>query len=60
MRSAIAVAMFLLATATGEGLVDLHVHSRFSDGSDTAVELVQKAHDAGIRVLAITDHDQVA
>ena len=41
-------------------LYDLHTHSKVSDGSDTPVELVNKAYHAGISVLALTDHDTVA
>ena len=39
--------------------VDLQTHSTFSDGTDTPEELVSKAAAAGIRVLAVTDHDSV-
>jgi predicted metal-dependent phosphoesterase TrpH len=39
--------------------VDLQVHSTCSDGTDTPAELVAKAARAGIRVLALTDHDSV-
>ncbi len=37
--------------------VDLHTHSRYSDGSDTPTELVEKAHAIGLSALALTDHD---
>ena len=37
--------------------IDLHTHSRASDGTDTPAELVRAAAAAGIDVLAITDHD---
>ena len=37
--------------------VDLHTHSRFSDGSDTPTELVTAAHSIGLSTLALTDHD---
>ena len=40
--------------------IDLHTHSNCSDGSLTPQELVQRAAGAGIRVLALTDHDTVA
>lgn len=40
--------------------VDLHTHSRASDGTDTPAELVARAHAAGLRVLALTDHDTIA
>jgi predicted metal-dependent phosphoesterase TrpH len=36
---------------------DLHSHSTFSDGTLTPRELVQRAAAAGVRVLALTDHD---
>lgn len=39
--------------------VDLQVHSNCSDGTDAPAELVAKAAAAGIRVLALTDHDSV-
>ena len=39
--------------------VDLQTHSTFSDGTDTPEELIAKAAAAGIRVLAVTDHDSV-
>ncbi len=39
--------------------VDLQTHTKFSDGTDTPEELVSKAAAAGIRVLAVTDHDSV-
>jgi len=38
-------------------LIDLHVHSTASDGTCTPEELLKKATDKGIEVLAITDHD---
>src|SRR3990172_5833414 len=37
--------------------VDLHSHTRASDGSLTARELVREAVKHGVRVLAVTDHD---
>lgn len=37
--------------------IDLHTHSRASDGTQTPRELVQAAAAAGLDVLAITDHD---
>lgn len=40
--------------------VDLHTHSRVSDGTQTPRELVQAAKAAGLDVLALTDHDTAA
>ena len=37
--------------------LDLHCHSTFSDGTLTPDELIRRAHDARIDVLALTDHD---
>ena len=37
--------------------VDLHCHSTASDGSLTPTELVARAHEQGVRVMALTDHD---
>ena len=38
-------------------LIDLHTHSTASDGTCTPAELVTAAADAGLDVVAITDHD---
>ncbi len=40
-------------------MIDLHAHTRASDGSDTSAELVEAAARAGVQVLAVTDHDTV-
>jgi predicted metal-dependent phosphoesterase TrpH len=40
--------------------VDLHSHSRHSDGAWTPTELVRDALIQGVRVMALTDHDTVA
>jgi predicted metal-dependent phosphoesterase TrpH len=37
--------------------IDLHTHSSVSDGTDAPAELVRKALDAGLDVVALTDHD---
>ena len=37
--------------------IDLHTHSDRSDGTESPAELVRRAHDCGIDVLGITDHD---
>lgn len=38
---------------------DMHTHTTCSDGALAPAELVHKANDCGIRVLAITDHDTI-
>ncbi len=40
-------------------LIDLHIHSNYSDGSDSIEELVQKIEQAGIEVFSLTDHDTI-
>ncbi len=37
--------------------VDLHMHSKYSDGQHTPEELILKVKEAGIDVISITDHD---
>ena len=41
-------------------LIDLHVHSNASDGTDTPAEVVRRAAAAGLDVVALTDHDTQA
>ena len=36
---------------------DLHLHTVFSDGTDTPQRVVELAKDAGLSAMAITDHD---
>lgn len=38
-------------------LVDLHLHSSASDGTDQPHELVERAADAGVATMALVDHD---
>jgi len=40
-------------------LVDLHIHTTYSDGSLTPAEVVWRAVDLGLAAIAITDHDGV-
>lgn len=40
--------------------IDLHSHSRVSDGVLGPADLVRRACDNGVKVLALTDHDEVA
>lgn len=43
-----------------EAAIDLHSHSRHSDGDWTPPELVADAERLGLRLLSLTDHDTVA
>lgn len=38
---------------------DLHIHSHFSDGSDTPLAILDLAKDAHLSGLSITDHDTI-
>lgn len=38
----------------------LHMHTIHSDGTGTVADLVQAAHEAGLRWIIITDHDTLA
>jgi predicted metal-dependent phosphoesterase TrpH len=42
------------------GKIDLHSHSRASDGQYSAPEVAERAAAAGLRVWALCDHDTVA
>jgi 3',5'-nucleoside bisphosphate phosphatase len=41
-------------------LIDLHVHSNASDGTDPPAEVIRRAEAAGLDVVALTDHDTQA
>jgi 3',5'-nucleoside bisphosphate phosphatase len=41
-------------------MLELHCHTTCSDGALSPSQLVQAAHAAGVRILAITDHDTMA
>ena len=41
------------------GQVDLHVHSTASDGKFSPEEIVGKAAELGLQVMALTDHDSI-
>jgi 3',5'-nucleoside bisphosphate phosphatase len=42
-----------------ENLVDLHLHSNFSDGVKTPTQLAKMACDLGLKAIAVADHDTV-
>jgi len=41
-------------------VIDLHLHTTASDGTDTPAELVRACRAAGLSTMAVTDHDTVA
>lgn len=40
-------------------MIDLHVHSLYSDGTNTPAELIELAAKRGLKAMALTDHDTV-
>lgn len=40
--------------------IDLHIHSKASDGTLAAAEIIREAKTRGISLLSITDHDSVS
>lgn len=42
-----------------EKLIDMHIHSNYSDGEFNPNEIITMANDAGIKTMAITDHDTI-
>lgn len=38
-------------------MIDLHMHTTYSDGTDTVTELLKKAEDLDLEVISITDHN---
>ncbi len=39
--------------------IDLHMHTTFSDGTDTPEEILEHVREAGITLFSVTDHDSV-
>lgn len=40
-------------------MIDLHMHTLHSDGTDTVEELLKNAENHGLEIISITDHDSV-
>lgn len=40
-------------------MIDLHIHTKYSDGTDTPLEILQKAEQLGLKQISITDHNCV-
>lgn len=40
-------------------MIDLHIHTTASDGQYTPTQIIQKAQEKNISIIAITDHDTV-
>ncbi len=42
-----------------EKIIDLHTHTTYSDGELTPYELLSKAKEMGMEIIAVTDHDSI-
>ncbi len=40
-------------------MIDLHMHTNYSDGTDSVIELLENAEKAGVEIISITDHNTV-
>lgn len=40
-------------------MIDLHVHTNYSDGTDSVEELLRKAKEKSLEIISITDHDSI-
>lgn len=49
----------MLNSIVNVSFIDLHVHTTCSDGTFTPEEVIKKASAEGIKVIAITDHDEI-
>lgn len=38
-------------------MIDLHMHTNFSDGTDNGIEILEKAQNKALEVISITDHN---
>ncbi|HEY4643284.1 MAG TPA: PHP domain-containing protein [Bacteroidota bacterium] len=47
-------------SSRGQERADLHLHTTYSDGALTPYELIKKAKEANLRIISITDHDNVS
>ena len=40
-------------------MIDLHIHTNHSDGTDDIITLLKKAEQAKLEIISITDHDEI-
>ena len=38
-------------------MIDLHIHTTYSDGADSLMEVLEKAEQKKLEYISITDHD---
>lgn len=39
-------------------MIDLHIHTNYSDGTNTVTEILEKSEQLGLTYISITDHDK--
>ncbi len=40
-------------------MIDLHMHTKYSDGTDNILDFLQKAEKNNLEIISITDHNTV-
>ncbi len=40
-------------------MIDLHIHTNYSDGSDSLIKVLEKAQKYNLSIISITDHDNM-
>lgn len=40
-------------------MIDLHLHTKYSDGTDSLKELLENAEEKKLEIISITDHDKI-
>ena len=40
-------------------MIDLHMHTKYSDGTDDIIEFLKKAEENNLEIISITDHNTV-
>ena len=40
-------------------MIDLHTHTKYSDGTDSVEELLINAENKKLEIISITDHDSI-
>ena len=38
-------------------MIDLHIHTKYSDGTDEVLTILKKAEEKNLKYISITDHN---
>ncbi len=41
----------------GDNMIDLHLHTKYSDGADEVIDILKKAQELKVKYISITDHE---